>query len=73
MAGFNIRNALGLSFDETYLMMSIAMMSAYPDDNKSVLDKEVEEQGYEAEMTLHSSSCDDITVQKSPISSVTSI
>ena len=44
MAGFNIRNALGLSFDETYLMMmSIAMMSASPDDNKSVLDKEVEE------------------------------
>ena len=37
------RNALGLSFDETYLMISIAMMSAYPDDNKSVLDKEVEE------------------------------
>ena len=45
MAGFNSRNALGLNFDETYLMivMSIAMMSAYPDDNKSVLDKEVEE------------------------------
>ena len=43
MAGFNSRNALGLSFDETYLMISIAMMSAYPDDNKSVLDKEVEE------------------------------
>ena len=44
MAGFNSRNALGLSFDETYLMMiSTSMMSAYPDDNKSVLDKEVEE------------------------------
>ena len=48
------RNALGLSFDETYLMISIAMMSAYPDDNKSVLDKEVEEQGDEAEMTFYS-------------------
>ena len=37
------------------------MMSAYPDDNKSVFDKEVEEEGDEAEMTLNSSSCDDIT------------
>ena len=37
------RNAVGLNFDATYLKMSIAMMSAYPDDNKSVLDKEVEE------------------------------
>ena len=35
------RNALGLNF--FMIAMSIAMMSAYPDDNKSVLDKEVEE------------------------------
>ena len=37
------RNAVGLNFDATYLKMSIAMISSYPDDYKSVLDKEVEE------------------------------
>ena len=37
------QNAVGLNFDETYLKMSIAMISSSPDDNKSVLDKEVEE------------------------------